>query len=216
MTTTQQDLKRKEENEKRRRAWKKRSDKYDKSIGFFERRLFGDEHRSWACSRATGDTLEVAVGTGLNVPLYPDHVRLTGLDLSPEMLAIARRRVTDLDREVDLQEGDAHHLPFEDASFDAVVCTYSLCNIPDPRQAVAEMKRVLRPQGRLILVDHIRSAVKPVLWLQKGIELFTRRTEGEHMTRRPLREVETQGFDVVERERLAPGGVVERLVAIKP
>jgi len=202
-------------NDKVRRSWAKQAPRYDKSIGFFERRVFGSEHREWACSRATGDTLEVAIGTGLNVAHYPDEVKLTGVDLSPEMLAIARERTSGLSREVDLQQGDAHALPFENATFDTVVCTYSLCNIPDARLAVAEMRRVLRPGGKLILVDHIRSAVKPILWLQKAVEFFTRRLEGEHMTRRPLEHVRAEGFDVQVRNRLR-AGVVERLVAVKP
>ena len=206
---------RRERNEKVRRSWAKQVGRYDKSIGFFERRVFGPDHRSWACSKATGKTLEVAVGTGLNLAHYPDDVSYTGLDLSPDMLKVARERASALGRELDLKEGDAHALPFTDDSFDSVVCTFSLCNIPDPRKAVSEMKRVLRPSGTLILVDHIRSTVMPILWFQKGIEFFTRRLEGEHMTRRPLEHVEAEGFQIHERERMR-AGIVERIVATKP
>jgi ubiquinone/menaquinone biosynthesis C-methylase UbiE len=202
-------------NAKVKRSWAKQAPRYDKQIGFFERRVFGRGHRPWACSRASGDTLEVAVGTALNLAYYPQGVRLTGIDLSPEMLAIAGQRASELEREIDLQEGDAHALPFNDGSFDTVVCTYSLCNIPDPRGAVAEMKRVLRPGGNLILVDHIRSAMKPIFWFQKAVEFFTRKLEGEHMTRRPLEQVEAEGFDVLERDRLGPGAAIERLMATK-
>lgn len=202
-------------NDKVRRSWAKQAPRYDKQIGFFERRLFGRSHRPWACSRASGRTLDVAVGTALNLPHYAEDIRLTGLDLSPEMLAVARERATESGREIDLREGDAHALPFGDESFDTVVCTYSLCNIPDPQRAVNEMKRVLKPGGKLIIVDHIRASVKPVLWLQMAIEFFTARLEGEHATRRPAEQVEAADFDIVERERLAPAGVVERVVAVK-
>lgn len=202
-------------NDKRRQAWAKRASKYDKSIGFFERRIFGTGHREWACSKAVGEVLEVAVGTGLNLPHYPEGTKLTGIDLSPEMLEIARTRAHDLGRQVELREGDAHALPFPDASFDAVVCTYSLCNIPNPALAVSEMKRVLRPDGKLILVDHIRSAVKPIFWFQRAVEFFSMRFEGEYLTRRPLEQVFAAGFEVTQRDRLARGGVVERLVATK-
>jgi ubiquinone/menaquinone biosynthesis C-methylase UbiE len=209
----EQDLARR--NDKVRRSWAKQAPRYDKQIGFFERRLFGRTHRPWACSRASGKTLEVAVGTALNLPYYPDDVQLTGLDLSPEMLAVARERAAEAGRDIELREGDAHALSFADNSVDTVVCTYSLCNIPDPGRAVAEMRRVLRPGGKLILVDHIRSSVKPIFWFQKAIEFFTARLEEEHMTRRPLEQVEAAGLDVIERDRLGPGGIVERLSAVK-
>lgn len=202
-------------NAKARRAWAKQAPRYDKAIGFFERRVFGSEHREWACSKATGRTLEVAVGTGLNFVHYSPEVSLTGIDLSPEMLGIARERAAFFGRATALSEADAHRLPFEEAAFDTVVSTYSLCNIPDPLRAVAEMRRVLRPGGRLILVDHIRSSVRPFFWLQKAIEFFSRRVDGEHMTRRPLDHVLAQGFEVRKRDRLR-AGVIERLVATKP
>jgi len=213
-TLDQQELARR--NDKVRRSWAKQAPRYDKSIGFFERRVLGRKHRPWACSHASGDVLEVAVGTGLNLPHYSDDLRVTGLDLSPEMLEIARHRARNLGREVDLREGDAHQLPFADASFDTIVCTYSLCNIPDPARALSEMKRVLRANGKLILVDHIRSSSRPVFWFQKVIEFFSMRLEGEHMTRRPLEHVKAEGFDVIENDRLRPAGIVERVVAVKP
>ncbi|MFN2594876.1 MAG: class I SAM-dependent methyltransferase [Actinomycetota bacterium] len=202
-------------NDLRRRAWAKEAPRYDKSIGFFERRVFGTDHRAWACSQVTGKTLEVAVGTGLNLSLYPLDVELTGIDLSPEMLAIARRRAEDSSRSVDLQVGDAHALPFEDDTFQTVVCTYSLCNIPDTRLALGEMHRVLRDNGRLVLVDHVKSDSLPVFWVQKSVELFSRRLEGEHMTRRPLKQVPAAGFAVVSAERRGRAGIVERVIAIK-
>ncbi|MDQ4095241.1 MAG: class I SAM-dependent methyltransferase [Actinomycetota bacterium] len=204
-----------EANELRRRAWSKEAPDYDKRIGFLERRFLGQEHRRWACGRARGDVLEVAIGTGLNLAHYPEDARLVGLDLVPEMLALARRRAEELGRSVDLREGDAHDLPFADASFDSVVCTYSLCNIPDERRAIAEMKRVLRPGGELLLVDHVRSTAAPLRWAQRAIEAASIRFEGEHMTRRPFPHVVAAGFDVVERDRFR-AGIVERIAAVKP
>src|SRR6266568_542693 len=143
-----------------RRYWDRHSASYDKQMRFFDRVLFGDS-RPWVCSQAIGDTLEVAVGTGLNLPLYPPGIRLTGIDLSPEMLAIAKQRAHELGRDVDLREADAHALPFPDASFDTVVCTFSLCAIPDEHRAIKEMNRLLRPGGLLLLADHIAAAVWP-------------------------------------------------------
>jgi len=202
------------QNTQRRRAWDKQATRYDRQIGWWERHLFGEDNRAWAGQHATGDVLEVAIGTGLNIPVYASDVKLTGVDLSPAMLDVARERAGNLDRDVDLQEGDAHHLPFADESFDTVVCTFSLCNIPDPHQALTEMQRVLRPGGRLVLVDHIRSTSKPIYWLQKGIEAISVRIDGDRMTRRPADTVEQLGFDITERDRFR-WGIVERLVALK-
>lgn len=204
-----------QKNARLRGIWDKQAGSYDRKMGWWERRLFGPENRPWACSQAAGDVLEVAVGTGLNLPFYPDDVKLTGLELSPGMLELARQRADDTGRGVDLQQGDAHHLAFKDDSFDTVVCTFSLCNIPDVEQAVSEMERVLKPGGKLVLVDHIRSSVIPVFWLQKGIEVFSIRLEGDHMTRRPATAVEALGFEITERDRFRLG-IVERIVAVKP
>lgn len=198
-----------------RRAWDRQATRYDRQMGRWERRLLGQDNRAWACERANGDVLDVAIGTGLNIPLYDPDAKVTGVDLSPAMLDIARQRAVECGRKVDLREGDAHNLAFDDTSFDTVVCTFSLCNIPDLHQAISEMQRVLRPGGRLVLVDHIRSSVKPIYWLQKGIEVLSVRIDGDRMTRRPVDMVEELGFDIAERDRFR-WGIVERLVAVKP
>lgn len=197
-----------------RRVWDKRASTYDRQMRLFERLLFGDG-RNWVCSQARGEVLEVAVGTGRNLSFYPASTRLTGIELSPVMLGIARRQAAALGHDVDLREGDAQALQFADESFDTVVCTLSLCNIPDDRKAVAEMKRVLRPGGRLLLLDHVPASSRlgrDVQWL---LEQLVLRLEGEHLLRRPLEHVLAEGFEIERRERLK-GGIVERISARKP
>jgi ubiquinone/menaquinone biosynthesis C-methylase UbiE len=200
--------------ERWRRYWDRKSSTYDEEMGVWDRRLFGDS-REWACGQADGEVLEVAVGTGLNLPCYPGGVALTGLDLSEGMLAIARDRAGRLGRPVSLRQGSAHDLPFAGASFDAVVCTFGLCAIPDPATAVGEMARVLRPGGRLILVDHVVSSSWPVRGVQWLLELASVPLAGEHFRRRPVKLVEALGLPVERRERFKLG-MVERLVARKP
>jgi ubiquinone/menaquinone biosynthesis C-methylase UbiE len=202
------------ETEKIKRIWEKRAPRYDRGIVLWEKILFGDG-RGWVCSRAQGEVLEVAIGTGRNLAFYPAGVRLTGIDLSPAMLERARERARELGMEVDLREGDAQDLPFPDGAFDTVVCTLSLCNIPDDRKAVAEMKRVLKPGGRLLLLDHIRAASELGRAVQKALEVVTVRVEGEHLLRRPLEHVRGEGFRIEEQERFKKG-IVERLAAWKP
>jgi ubiquinone/menaquinone biosynthesis C-methylase UbiE len=196
-----------------RRYWDKASVSYDRQMQFCDRVLLGDS-RPWVCAQATGHSLEVAIGTGLNLPFYPAGVELTGIDFSPAMLGIAQTRARQLGRTIDLQEADAQALPFPDASFDTVVCTFALCSIPDERRAVGEMIRVLRPGGLLLLADHIAGATWPVRGLQRILELATVPLQGEHMLRRPLRQVQAEGLQIERRERFK-AGMVERLAARK-
>lgn len=187
---------------------------YDRQIAFFERTWFSGG-REWLTSRARGRVLEVAIGTGRNLPGYSAEVSLTGIELSLAMLSIARQRAVDLGREADLREGDAERLPFDDASFDTVVCALSLCAIHGPVAAISEMRRVLIPGGRLLLLDHIGSSWPPVYAAQWLAERITIRTAGEHFTRRQLPLVQSAGFQIVECERLK-AGTIERIHAVKP
>jgi ubiquinone/menaquinone biosynthesis C-methylase UbiE len=197
-----------------RRYWDKHSASYDKQMGFFDRVLSADS-RTWVCAQATGRTLEVAVGTGLNLPFYPGEVQLTGIDFSPAMLGIARHRAEQLGRAVDLREADALALPFPDACFDTVVCTFSLCAIPDEHRAVSEMNRVLRPGGLLLLADHVAGAAWPVRVIQRILEVVTVPLQGEHFLRRPLRQAQAEGLQIEKRGRFRLG-FIERLAARKP
>jgi SAM-dependent methyltransferase len=200
--------------ERTRRFWDQYSTRYGRRIERTERLLFPGG-REWACAQASGEVLEVAVGTGLNLPFYRSGVTITGVDLSPGMLAVARDRAKALGLEADLRVGNAEALEFGDASFDTVLCTISLCNIPDHRAAIAEMYRVLRPGGRLVLLDHVASDRWWVLLAQRLLEQVTRRTNGDYQTRRPLPLVAAAGFSISRSERSRLGWV-ERLVAVKP
>lgn len=197
-----------------RAKWDRYAPRYDRDIALAER-LWMAGGREWICARAEGDVLEVAIGTGLNLPHYPPGVRLTGLDLSPAMLDRARERAVGLGLDVTLREGDAQALPFADAAFDSVVCALGLCGVPDDRAAIAEAHRVLRPGGRLLLLDHVGSDRRPVRFAQRLVEKLTLPLIGDHQTRRPLPLVEAAGFTVRRSERLKLG-TVERLEAVKP
>jgi len=199
---------------RQKRVWDKTAPGYDKQIAFVEKVWFAGG-REWLGRRAHGRVLEVAIGTGRNVPHYPPDATITGIELSPAMLAFARQRAADLGRDADLREGDAEHLPFDDASFDTVVCAFSLCTIPDPAAAIGEMKRVLVPGGTLLLVDHVASSWPPIHAAQWLLERITIRAAGEHFTRRQLPLVRAAGFQLTEAERLKAGSV-ERILARKP
>jgi len=202
------------ETERVRRVQDKEAPRYDRQMDFFDRVLFAGG-REWVCSRAEGRVLEIAVGSGRNLPHHREDVELTGIELSPEMLAIAQRRAEDLGRQADLRLGDAQNLDFPDASFDSVVLTLGLCTIPDDRLAVAEAYRVLRPAGRFLLLEHVRSPVRAVRLVQRALEPLSIRFEADHLTREPLEHLGPVGFEVEELER-SKLGIVERVAARKP
>lgn len=201
-------------DDQQRRYWDQHASAYDRGMRFAERRILRDT-RAWACGQARGRTLEVAIGTGLNLPCYPPDTDLTAIDLSPRMLSIARKRATGLGLSVDLREGTAEALDFEDNSFDTVICTLALCSIPDDKRAVGEMIRVLRPGGHLVLADHVESSIRLLRALQRGVELWSIRSAGEHFTRRPVRQLYAAGVHLHHQERFL-AGIIERVVAVKP
>jgi ubiquinone/menaquinone biosynthesis C-methylase UbiE len=202
------------ETERVRRLQDKEALKYDRRIGFFERVLFGGG-REWVCSQARGDVLEIAAGTARNLSYYPGDVRLTGIELSPEMLAIAKRRQAELGRAADLRLGDAQQLEFGDESFDTVVSTLSLCTIPDHGRAVREAHRVLRPDGRFLLLEHVRSPHLAVRLVQRMLDPLAVRFAADHLVREPLDHLAVAGFEIERLER-SKWGIVERIAARKP
>jgi ubiquinone/menaquinone biosynthesis C-methylase UbiE len=190
------------------------ADHYDRGMGLMDRLVKLEQARHWIASRARGDTLEIGIGTGLNLPHYGDDLVLTGIDLSPAMLARARRRAEELRRAVTLREADAETLEFSDGSFDTVVFGLCLCSIPDDRRAVEEAARVLRPGGRLLLLEHVRSPSLPIRAVQRLLDPLSVRFQADHLTRGPLDHVRAAGLHVEEIERWA-WGVMERASARK-
>lgn len=187
---------------------------YDRQMRFAEKVLFGDGRR-WVCSQAHGAVLEIAVGTGRNLAYYPAGVTLTGIELSPAMLERAQAEAHRLGRQVELRIGDAQALPFSDESFDTAVCTLALCTIPDDSKAVREARRVLRPGGHFLFLEHVRSPLLPVRAVQRALDALLVRREGDHLLREPLEPLRAAGFEIIAIER-SKLGLVERGVARKP
>jgi ubiquinone/menaquinone biosynthesis C-methylase UbiE len=187
---------------------------YDREMAFWEKVLFGGG-REWACSQVEGEVLEIAIGSGRNLPYYEPDIRLTGIELSPEMLELARRRARELGREVDLRLGDAQSLDFDDQSFDTVIITFALCTIPDDRAAAAEARRVLRPGGRLVLLEHVRSPAPVVRAVERALDPLTVRFQADHLVREPLDYLADEGFEIESVTRLK-WGIVERVLARRP
>jgi len=136
--------------------------------------------------QASGKVLEVAVGTGKNLPYYSHECRIIAVDLSREMLNIARKRVAKLSMNVSFLLADAEALPFSGESFDTVVSSLSTCTFPDPVAALKEMARVSRPQGKVLLLEHGRSDREWLgRWQDRHADQFAKPL-GCHWNREPL------------------------------
>lgn len=119
--------------------------------------------RSLLRQRIQGErVLEAGVGTGKNLPYYPDDVKITAIDFSPKMLAKARKRARQMGIIVELLEMDVQHLEFSDYSFDTIFATFVFCSVPDPVAGLRELRRVCKPDGRLLLLEHMRPE-RPVM-----------------------------------------------------
>ena len=190
---------------------------YDRTVADAERRLLGDQ-RGWATSRAHGRVLELAVGTGLNLPRYPDAVEhVLGIDVSEQMLERARARIADqrLAR-AEVRQGDVEHLDLPDASVDCVVSTYSLCTVADPAAVLREARRVLVPGGRLVLVEHGPARTWWIRTVQRLINPFRKRWQADDLLRAPLPFAEAAGFAITEADRDGVGGLAHRVSAEAP
>lgn len=152
---------------------------------------------------AHGRVLEVGVGSGLNLPFYGDGVTsVTGLDPSQPLLSMARERQGDAPFEIELVEDSAEAMPFDDNGFDCAVMTWTLCSIPDARAALAEIRRVLKPGGELIFIEHGLAPEPGVAAWQGRINPLWRRVGGGCNLNRPIDAlVAGAGFALARLER---------------
>jgi ubiquinone/menaquinone biosynthesis C-methylase UbiE len=154
--------------------------------------------------RILGDqALEVGVGTGKNLAYYPRDVKVTAVDLSPRMLERARRRVSVLGLEVELREMDVQDLAFPDHVFDTLFATFVFCSVPDPVLGLRELRRVCKPGGRLLLLEHMRPG-NPVLGLLFDLlNPMVVRMMGANINRRTMENIRRAGWRIRVEERLS-------------
>ena len=134
---------------------------------WFRERLLGmGKYRARMFSNARGKVLDVACGYGLNFDVLPHDIQLTAIDFSPVMLDMAKRHADQLGLTVDIREGDAEDLRFADNSFDTVISALATCSFTDPVTALKEMRRVCKPDGNILLVEHGRSQNELLGWYQ--------------------------------------------------
>jgi len=180
---------------------------------FIERFAFRPwRERLW--SQVNGNRiLEVGVGTGKNLPHYPRGIQITAVDLSDKMLKRARRRVQELDIEVDLCLMDAQRLALPDAALDAAVATFVFCSVPDPVLGLKELARVVKPGGQIILLEHMRAG-HPILGrIMDWLNPLVVRVMGANINRRTVENVRKAGLPPQEVEDLSSAGIVKLIVS---
>ena len=173
------------------RKWDQAAATFDRSNTAVELR-FGKKKREWF-SRSSGRTLLAAIGTGLDLPYFPGGVDLVGIDISEKMLSKAAEKIGGREGRAGLVRTDIQLLGFSDEVFDTVVTSCTFCSVPDPVTGLKELFRVLRPGGRLLMFEHVRS---DIFWMGPMMDLLTRMTRrfGPDLNRRTRDNVLRAGF----------------------
>jgi len=147
--------------------------------------------------------LEIGVGTGKNFSYYPNDVKITAIDLSSRMLARALRRARRIERETDILKMDAQRLGFPDQFFDTVFATFVFCSVPDPVAGLQELRRVCKPGGRLLLLEHMRPQRPAMGFVFDTLNPMIVRLTGANINRRTMDNLRTAGWRVTLEEMLA-------------
>lgn len=194
---------------------KARWDRLARHYGLVE--YFSERHlrplRKVLWKRASGRILDVGAGTGLNLPFYPSAGRVAACDLSGAMLLKARERARGKGTGIAFCEADICHLPFPDGIFDTAAATFVFCSLPDPVPCLREMGRVTKPDGRILLLDHVRIDRPVVGPLMDLFNLATVRFAGEHINHRMDAFVRAAGLGIVESRRLGLMGIIRFIIA---
>lgn len=194
--------------------------RYNRSARFYDREQAMMERVAGRCRRDLwsrvpgGEVLEVGVGTGANMPYYPARVQVTAIDIAENMLARAKVRATKLGVDLELRQMDVEHLDFTDGRFDYVVASFVFCSVPDPVAGLREARRVLKPDGVLLLLEHVRSENVVVGKLMDVLNPVVVRVAGANINRHTVDNVRAAEFaEVAASSRMR--GIV-KLIEARP
>lgn len=164
----------------------------------------------------TARLLEVGVGTGKNIPFWPQADRITAIDFAPGMVKRARRRAEEEGREGEILEGDVQSLDFPTDAFDAAAATFVFCSVPDPQRGLSELARVVKPGGHIFLLEHVR-ATNPLLGtLMDLVNPIMRSLMGPNINRDTVGNVKTSVLQIESVEDLDRLGIFKRISAQNP
>jgi ubiquinone/menaquinone biosynthesis C-methylase UbiE len=175
-------------------------------------KMFFSKLRRQMLADVRGKVLDVGTGTGKNLPYYPAGVELVGIDISPKMLAKAKTRAVKLGVNVDLQVMDVEDLQFPDSTFDFIVVTFVFCSVSDPVKGLRELARVVRDDGTIFLLEHVRSDNKILGKIMDWLNPVARALFGPNINRRTVENLEKAGLEVMSVESKGPK-ILKKIVA---
>ncbi|MFX0095702.1 MAG: class I SAM-dependent methyltransferase [Candidatus Hodarchaeota archaeon] len=189
---------------------------YDRFEAPMEEMIFQDL-RKQIIGSLKGLILEIGVGTGKNLPYYHSQAHVIGIDISPGMLARANQKVSTFQgKELQLRLMNGEHLDFRDNSFDNIICTFVLCSVSDPIRAIEEMLRVLKKEGRLILLEHVLSKMPLIALGQKLLNPFIRGIFGFNIDRDTISNVKKNKTVILKDQNLTKTDILKFIVCKKP
>ena len=178
----------------------------------FSERLF----KSWRLkllAHARRKILEVGIGTGKNFPYYPNDADITGIDIADKMLPLARKRADGLGLAINLIEGDVQALSFPDNSFDTAVATFVFCSVPDPIFGLQELRRVVKPDGQIFLLEHVRIDRPVIGFIMDIMNPFFLHFIGANINRHTVENVGMAGLRIEKIEHLGFMQMVKMIIA---
>jgi ubiquinone/menaquinone biosynthesis C-methylase UbiE len=167
--------------------------------GRAERRGIGDRRRTLLAG-LEGDVLEIGSGTGASLPYYEEAARVVALEPDENMASRLPARVAEAHVPVEIVSASAEALPFPDESFDAAVSAFVLCSVENPAAVLGEIRRVLKPDGRLVLLEHVRGEGRTARWQHRLTPLHRKLAGNCHLDRDTKVSVAAAGFDVADVE----------------